>query len=772
MKYLFLLSLLGVIALAGCTASVDVSSVAKQLPAVQEFLNQHPDAEIKALLLSSETVQQNIDEITKACGGSLPVKSYWKVELTENNNLIIVYLEPKEITPVCISRTKLTESGEVTNALPVQQTTAAVEGLEVTDAYCLGGNNARIVVKNIGTSSINTNDVAVSRTKGEGTSILSWDTNSINPNTGATLNDPHCATTGPATCIYVLSLPSGKRTTATTYCSGNPNTTETQPSQISTNVAILCKDSDGGKNYYTKGYGTGIYVAKSPPDYYIVFGQEPDPNFAKLSSNPYDTYYDYCVGDQLNEAYCQEDGKLGSIGIKCENGCENGACLKSSVPSVKLLSPNGGEKWVKGEVYNIQWSSTGIENVTIFLADFREENPTWYRISPDISATLPRYSWKVADCYGSICDFTLGNQYKIKVVESATSTRYPNLVEDSTDDYFSISSSNTSECVRKSPGLSISSSRSASAGKSADYEIQITNNDNSACGPSVFYRWGIFDGSGIDYVTDQYAGTSLPKINPGETLSFNMTATSKTTAPAGESYKVGIHIENTNAPSYFAEISGILIIAGNVQSDITHCVPTSYNFNTGEIKCDSWTNVKTSLASIDGVTATISDAAPASVIKVFNNDYQNFYAKSSDDVCLKVLADLDNNGVYETLVKEKCFSAGNIQLYTAPINAPVLYTSTKGVVYADYIGPNIRTLFDGESMKVSDLTLKVVQSFAYSTAKLEIADSSGNAVKSSINTGATESVTYGGVTYNYKVLSSGATTSSVLGYAEVFFGKT
>ncbi len=84
---------------------------------------------------------------------------------------------------------------------------------------------------------------------------------------------------------------------------------------------------------------------------------------------------------------------------------------------------------------------------------------------------------------------------------------------------------------------------------------------------------------------------------------------------------------------------------------------------------------------------------------------------------------------------------------------------------------SVKTLSDGESMTVGDLTLKVVQSFATPTAKIEITDPSGNVVKSGINTGSQESFTYSGATWNYKVLDSRATASGVAGWGQVLFGK-
>lgn len=742
MRYLGLLSLVGIVFLAGCATQVDVSSIAKQLPAVQEFLNQHPNAEIKALLLSAETVQQNIEEITKACGGPLPIKSYWKVVVTENNNLIIVYLEPKEISPVCISRTKLTEGGEVTSPLPVEPTHITTEGIEVIDAYCLGGNKARIVVRNIGTLPINTNDMLVTRTEGKGILSLSWDASSISTGTSTTLSDFGCATTSPTTCIYRLVLPTGKTTIATVSCSGGLSTAENQTAQTVTNVTVLCTDSDGGINASIKGHGTGQYAGKSGDNYYLIYGQEPNPTTPRDTSGPYDTYIDHCVGglypNQLNEAYCQENGKLGAIGIECPYGCKDGACIQPTVVIAKQLSTYPTFLYtnnvldavvVHGSVYSTEEKITAadIANSLGLKVKFDTEitsidksknliligTPCTNSLINDLS-TVEKFRYKCttwpAENFGVL--EIIDNAYtsgKVALIVGGTRGEDIKLAGDVLRNYatklagfdskavkitgtsiadalISVSLPKSQGCARANPTVVITpSSQNVSAGKSIDYTVKITNNDNLACDSSVFNRWGIFDGTGIDYVTDKYAGTSLPAIAPSETLSFNMTALSKSTALAGD-YKVGMHIENTNAPSYWGESTAILNIAGNITSIFAHCIPTSINNNTGEITCDSWTDVKSSLASVDGKTVTLSDAAPSTVIKVFNNDYQYFYANNSADVCLKVLTDLDNNAVYETLVKDACFSPSIIQFYTVPLNASLLYVSTKGVIYVDYIG--------------------------------------------------------------------------------------
>jgi len=111
-------------------------------------------------------------------------------------------------------------------------------------------------------------------------------------------------------------------------------------------VKVKCKDYDNSPDYinnppyninptnypdlFTKSYGIGIYAGSSP-DNPKIYGQEPDPSIPKPTTNDYSTYYDHCANDnQLNEAFCMADGRLGAHGIQCPNGCKDGVCI--SVP--------------------------------------------------------------------------------------------------------------------------------------------------------------------------------------------------------------------------------------------------------------------------------------------------------------------------------------------------------------------------------------------------------------------------------------------------------
>ncbi len=144
---------------------------------------------------------------------------------------------------------------------------------------------------------------------------------------------------------------------------------------------------------------------------------------------------------------------------------------------------------------------------------------------------------------------------------------------------------------------------------------------------------------------------------------------------------------------------------------------------------------------------------------------------------------LENNAttykfVFDDTIASADFSAtsANTTTYANPLKVTVAGREFQVVAvpsatsFIALVG-TVKTLSDGESITVGDLTFKVVQSFSSTTAKIEVTDASGNVVKSGINTGSTESVSFGGSTYNYRVLSSGATASGVAGYAQLLAGK-
>ena len=119
-------------------------------------------------------------------------------------------------------------------------------------------------------------------------------------------------------------------------------------------------------------------------------------------------------------------------------------------PYIKVLSPNGGEKWVVGNTYNITWESSGIDKVNIYLEEIELPGGIWQTteclqescdpnvsfcppcdklIASNISASLGKYSWTIP-----------ANQQVLTKAKIAIYSVSAGKISDKSDNYFSISS--------------------------------------------------------------------------------------------------------------------------------------------------------------------------------------------------------------------------------------------------------------------------------------------------------------------------------------------
>jgi len=117
---------------------------------------------------------------------------------------------------------------------------------------------------------------------------------------------------GKYSAYIVVSSPTEKYTSNTIYFS-------------ILNAENKCTDSDGGKNYYVKGYVKGYFGVKED----ICF----DENY-------------------LNEATCDSAGNYLSVGYICPNGCYDGACINTTQTctdsDVTAQYPDGRNYYTKG----------------------------------------------------------------------------------------------------------------------------------------------------------------------------------------------------------------------------------------------------------------------------------------------------------------------------------------------------------------------------------------------------------------------------------------
>ena len=235
---------------------------------------------------------------------------------------------------------------------------------------------------------------------------------------------------------------------------------------------MVCTDTDGGKDYYKRGKGTGLYSFEKQVGF--IWGEDPNKVSARFDSSlDYSIHYDACsdssISNQLNEAYCAADGALYAEGYQCPNGCSNGACLTAPpTPSIKVLSPNGGEKWESGKNHRVTWSSSAVKSVLIAF-NYTPAGSSGYTylyahgIYDPIPASQGYYDLTVPsfDKFGG----GEGGNVRITIFNSDNT-----LIFDDSDAPFTITASIVTE-----PKLTISVSTSVSTAPSAQNVIAGTN---------------------------------------------------------------------------------------------------------------------------------------------------------------------------------------------------------------------------------------------------------------------------------------------------------
>ena len=131
------------------------------------------------------------------------------------------------------------------------------------------------------------------------------------------------------------------------------------PNGCQDGACLTCTDSDGGKDYFTKG---------------VVRGKNP-------VSGAWEDYSDYCLSDEkegyIAEQYCSPYGDEGTIRIdyQCPNGCQNGACLKENVKALTKLG-----RRLKQRIEELKKKNCVLEDGTPISEDYNKpiEKPGWW----------------------------------------------------------------------------------------------------------------------------------------------------------------------------------------------------------------------------------------------------------------------------------------------------------------------------------------------------------------------------------------------------------
>ena len=92
-----------VLVISGCIGTGDLKQFVKQLPEVQKFLSEHPNAEITAVLWSKDYIENNMEKIQEECLPAIEKnKNYYKVDIKENENEMTIWMSDDEKKVVCV----------------------------------------------------------------------------------------------------------------------------------------------------------------------------------------------------------------------------------------------------------------------------------------------------------------------------------------------------------------------------------------------------------------------------------------------------------------------------------------------------------------------------------------------------------------------------------------------------------------------------------------------------------------------------------------------
>ena len=270
---------------------------------------------------------------------------------------------------------------------------------------------------------------------------------------------------------------------------------------ITTTTAPICTDSDGGEDYYTKGYVEDI------------FGVQEDTCSIHFENNDGSGGYSYtriCSGYDcyLTEFICTSSDTGTQYGYpkyyKCPYGCKDGACIPTPEKVVYVNVKIGAQASEMG----IKFGESGTYSGYIITPTGYTNYGYWY-----IKLEKGSYSQEKEILGGNSTIFNIDGQevlVTITAVETNGERRYMD------------------QCIIGKPIITIGPSfQRAIGGERVTYTVTITNNDNYACEPTAFSRGSSWNCDAVTYVTDEYSGRDLPPINPGESLVFEMYVTTR-----------------------------------------------------------------------------------------------------------------------------------------------------------------------------------------------------------------------------------------------------
>ncbi len=153
---------------------------------------------------------------------------------------------------------------------------------------------------------------------------------------------------------------------------------------------------------------------------------------------------------------------------------------------INVTSPNGGESWTKGNTYNIQWTSSGVENVHIDVVFYGSPSQAYTLVS-NIPASPGSWSWTIGNKWPDLA----AGKYKVRVFTYPlpASGEWQEGVNYDQSDYFKIFEAGP----EPKPDLIISDISwtpvNPQTNESVSFQFIIKNNGGAAATQATWYIW-------------------------------------------------------------------------------------------------------------------------------------------------------------------------------------------------------------------------------------------------------------------------------------------
>lgn len=109
-------------------------------------------------------------------------------------------------------------------------------------------------------------------------------------------------------------------------------------------------------------------------------------------------------------------------------------------PSIRLISPNGGESYAKNGIAEVRWSAQKVDNVSLGLST--DNGSSWDFITQEVSSEFGFYRWRVPD--------VLSDECLVMVIDKSNSS-----LRDTSDNVFSIDEVSGLESSRRPLSFSL-----------------------------------------------------------------------------------------------------------------------------------------------------------------------------------------------------------------------------------------------------------------------------------------------------------------------------